>query len=163
MIKKYILYLLYILCYGCFSIDLEISKESNTGASNVLKETKQTTKLPNDIRWVTNSSEYKILCEQIYQNAWTNLSSVLNKTTNETAIIMDLDETVLDNSKYQIGLAEKNETYNPESWSAWVNLKEAELIPGVKEFIDSVHSLVFILTCLLSFEDLFALITTFSV
>ena len=139
MIKKYILYLLCILCYACFSIDLEISKESNTDASNALKETTQTTKLPNDIRWVTNSSEYKILCEQIYQNAWTNLSSVLNKTTNETAIIMDLDETVLDNSKYQIGLAEKNETYNPESWSAWVNLKEAELIPGVKEFIDSVR------------------------
>ena len=139
MIKKYILYLLCVLCYGCFSIDLEIYKDSNSEESNGLKENKQTTKLPNDIRWVTNSSEYKILCEQIYQHAWNNLSVTLNEATNETAIIMDLDETVMDNSKYQIGLVEKNETYNPDSWSIWVNLKEAELIPGAKEFIDSVR------------------------
>ena len=82
MIKKYILYFLCVLSYGCFSIDLEINKDSNSEESNGLKENKQTTKLPNDIRWVTNSSEYKILCEQIYQHAWNNLSAILNKATN---------------------------------------------------------------------------------
>ena len=51
---------------------------------------------------------------------------------------MDLDETVLDNSKYQIGLVEKNETYNPKA-GQWVNLKEANLVPGAKDFIDKVR------------------------
>ena len=51
---------------------------------------------------------------------------------------MDLDETVLDNSKYQIDLTKKGESYNPESWSEWVNLKEADLVPGAKKFIDNV-------------------------
>ena len=97
------------------------------------------TKLPNDIRWVVNSSEYDILCEQIYTNAWKNLSAILKKTDSKSCIVMDLDETVLDNSKYQIDLTEKNESYNPESWSEWVNLKEAELVPGAKEFIDKVR------------------------
>ena len=53
---------------------------------------------------------------------------------------MDLDETVLDNSKYQIDLVKNNESYNPASWSEWVNLKEAELVPGAKQFIDKVRS-----------------------
>ena len=97
-------------------------------------------KLPNDIRWVVNSSEYDILCEQIYTNAWENLSAILKKSDSKSCIVMDLDETVLDNSKYQIDLTEKNESYNPESWSEWVNLKEAELVPGAKEFIDKVRA-----------------------
>ena len=81
-------------------------------------------KLPNDIRWVTNSSEYKILCEQTYENAWNNLAETLKAANSQSVIIMDLDETVLDNSKYQIDLTEKGESYNPESWSVWVNQKK---------------------------------------
>jgi len=97
-------------------------------------------KLPNDIRWVTNSSEYNILCEQIYENAWSNLSDILKTADSQSVIIMDLDETVLDNSKYQIDLTEKGESYNPESWSIWVNQKKADLVPGAKKFIDRVRS-----------------------
>ena len=122
------IYILFLILWGCsFKID------TNFDAS---KETK----LPNDIRWVTNSNEYKILCEQIYKNAWNNLSEELKKASNQSAIIMDLDETVLDNSDYQVGLTEKNESYNPESWSVWVNLEEAKLVPGAKTFIDSVRT-----------------------
>ena len=134
MIKKYILYLLCLLCYGC-SINVGIDANKNLEQPET-----EDFKLPNDIRWVTNSSEYKILCEQLYENAWDNLSATLKEANAQTAIIMDLDETVLDNSKYQIGLVEKNESYNPESWSIWVNLQEAELVPGAKEFIDRVRA-----------------------
>tara|TARA_S200000501_G_scaffold351470_1_gene369351 strand:+ start:1016 stop:1684 length:669 start_codon:yes stop_codon:yes gene_type:complete len=95
--------------------------------------------LPNDIRWVTNSSEYKILCEQIYYNAWNNISQIINNSNSNSCIVMDLDETVLDNSNYQIDLTEKNESYNPDSWSKWVNLKKAKLVPGAKEFINNIR------------------------
>jgi len=132
--KKIILYILTLFLGAC-AVDLNI--DARKDSSNTLKTTEIT--LPNDIRWVTNSSEYKILCEQIYKNAWDNLSDVLKIADSKSAIIMDLDETVLDNSKYQIGLIEKNESYNPESWSSWVNIKEAELVPGAKEFIDNVR------------------------
>ena len=57
------------------------------------------------------------------------------------AIIVDLDETILDNSQYQVMLYDKNEKYNPSSWSEWVNKEEAELVPGAKEFLDKVRSL----------------------
>ena len=122
------IYILFLILWGC-SLKVDTNFDSS-------KETK----LPNDIRWVTNSNEYKILCEQIYKNAWNNLSEELKKASNQSAIIMDLDETILDNSDYQVGLTEKNESYNPESWSVWVNLEEAKLVPGAKTFIDSVRT-----------------------
>ena len=103
----------------------------NTNSDNI--------KLPNDIRWVVKSKEYDILCEQIYNTAWGKLSRLLKNSDSNSCIVMDLDETVLDNSKYQIDLTKKGESYNPESWSKWVNLKEAELVPGAKNFIDNVN------------------------
>ena len=132
--KQIILYIMCLLLTACsFNFEFDTRKTNDTSIQ-------QNIKLPNDIRWITNSSEYKILCEQTYKNAWDNLSSTLKNANINSAIIMDLDETVLDNSKYQIGLVEKNESYNPESWSLWVNKKEAYLVPGAKEFIDSVRT-----------------------
>ena len=136
--KKYILFILCLLFYSC-SINLEFDSDKRKSSIETKREKKEI-KLPNDIRWVTNSSEYQILCKQIYENAWDNLSSDLKAANSYSAIVMDLDETVLDNSKYQVGLTKKNESYNPESWSSWVNLKEADLVPGAKAFIDSVRN-----------------------
>ena len=132
--KKYILLSMCLICYSCM-LNFEIGNQDNSSDTK-----KKEIKLPNDIRWVTNSSEYQILCEQTYENAWDNLSTILKTADSQSAIIMDLDETVLDNSKYQVNLTEKGESYNPESWSDWVNQKEAELVPGAKIFIDNVRN-----------------------
>ena len=138
--KKYMLLLLCFLLYGCaINLDFGSAEKDPKPEVDKPKLNLEKIKIPNDIRWVTKSSEYKILCEQTYKNAWDNLSEILNQSNQQSAIIMDLDETVLDNSKYQIGLTEKGESYNPESWSEWVNLKEAELVPGAKQFIDNVR------------------------
>ena len=97
-------------------------------------------KLPNDVRWVTNSKEYIFLCKQVYKNATKELLSFLeNKNDTNLAIIMDLDETVLDNSRYQIELFEKNQTFNMDSWSKWVLREEANLVPGAKEYIQFIR------------------------
>ena len=130
---KNIMYLIFVVLYGCsLSVEADVDKK--------LESANTETKLPNDIRWITNSSEYKILCEQTYKNAWDNLSEVLKNANSQSAIIMDLDETILDNSDYQVGLTEKNESYKPESWFVWVNQEEAKLVPGAKAFIDSVRT-----------------------
>ena len=105
-------------------------------------------KLPNDVRWVRESNEYKSLCYQIYSNATTNLNrqvganpySLNNKDLSTYAIVMDLDETVLDNSQYQVELLDKKESFNMTSWAKWVNREEAKIVPGAKEYIDVVRS-----------------------
>ena len=98
-------------------------------------------KLPNDIRWVVNSDEYKLLCNQIYNEAILTLDGIVKQNSNlsSAAIIIDLDETVLDNSKYQVENFFKGESFNMKSWAKWVNRAEADLVPGVIRFIESIR------------------------
>ena len=52
----------------------------NCGTNEV--SSSQVTKLPNDIRWVTESPEYSILCEQTYKNAWEEQVSEMRTTVD---------------------------------------------------------------------------------
>ena len=98
-------------------------------------------KLPNDIRWVVNSDEYKLLCEQTYNEAISTLDDIIINTSNleSAAIIIDLDETVLDNSQYQVKNFHEGKSFNMKSWAKWVNQSEADLVPGVKRFIEFIR------------------------
>ena len=97
-------------------------------------QNKEDAELPNEVRWVSQSSEYTYLCEQIYSSAASVLQNQL-EGIDRPVIVMDLDETVLNNAQYQVELFEKSETYNPTSWNAWVNKELASAIPGAKPFI----------------------------
>ena len=99
-------------------------------------------KLPNDVRWVKESNEYKALCHQIYNQALTNIQAKINYNNyslnipnRNYAVIMDLDETVLDNSDYQVDILNKNQTFSIESWSLWVKEEKAGLVPGAFNYI----------------------------
>lgn len=50
------------------------------------------------------------------------------------AVILDIDETVLDNSPYQARLIRDGEQFDPASWAAWVREREARPLPGALEF-----------------------------
>ncbi len=52
-----------------------------------------------------------------------------------TAVILDVDETVLDNSAYQARLLREKRSFEPKSWSEWVVAAQAEAIPGALEFV----------------------------
>lgn len=97
-------------------------------------QNKEDAKLPNEVRWVSQSSEYTSLCEQIYSSAALVLQNQL-EGIDRPVIVMDLDETVLNNAQYQVELFEKSETYNPTSWNLWVNKELANAVPGAKSFI----------------------------
>ena len=97
-------------------------------------QNKEDAELPNEVRWVSQSSEYTYLCEQIYSSAASVLQNQL-EGIDRPVIVMDLDETVLNNVQYQVELFEKSETYNPNSWNAWVNKELASAVPGAKPFI----------------------------
>ena len=104
-------------------------------------------KLPNDVRWVRESKEYVALCNQVYANAIDKLQDTispnnysLNIINNNYAVVMDLDETVLDNSDYQVELYNKNEQYNPDSWDEWVVKEDAKLVPGAFDYISFLRN-----------------------
>lgn len=99
--------------------------------------------------WVQNSAEYKALTTQAYGTAIRNLSLPLEDsfwtasvTQEETrsymnlppAIILDIDETVLDNSPFQARMIKQDKTYSIEDWNAWCNEANADAIPGAVDF-----------------------------
>lgn len=55
-------------------------------------------------------------------------------------MILDADETVLDNSEYERRRALLDSGYTEASWAAWVNERAATAIPGAPEFTRAVHS-----------------------
>ena len=50
------------------------------------------------------------------------------------AVVMDVDETVLDNSPYQARLVRDGASYDEATWDLWVAEKKAKAVPGVVEF-----------------------------
>lgn len=106
----------------------------------VLVSTGFSDKLPNDIRWVVKSKEYSNLTEQVYRTAWEKVSKKIKRNRKAPiAIIMDLDETVLDNSGYQLLLTETGQSYSPETWDEWVVKEDARLVPGASKFINKAR------------------------
>lgn len=108
--------------------------------------------------WVQTSAEYPSITLQTYRAAQTRLDAALadpdwtafaaqqDKLTDENgkplppAVILDVDETVLDNSGFQAELIIKGGEYTPDIWHAWVEKRKARPIPGAKEFLDACRS-----------------------
>ena len=50
------------------------------------------------------------------------------------AIVVDIDESILDNSRYQAWMVLKDTTFDPKTWTAFVNTLTSVPIPGAVEF-----------------------------
>lgn len=50
------------------------------------------------------------------------------------AVVLDIDETVLDNSPYQARLIKSGGEFNEADWAAWCKEEKARALPGVVEF-----------------------------
>ena len=82
-----------------------------------------------------NAAETKALQLQAYNVAQDNLAKFLKlKTKKPLAVVLDIDETVLDNSPYQIKANISNSMF-PAEWLNWTQSAKAEVIAGAKNFI----------------------------
>lgn len=103
----------------------------------------------NAVLWMQASAEYPAATTTIYRAAADKLGVALKEkhwdalVTDERgnpatglppAVVMDVDETVLDNSPYQARLVRDGKEYDEVTWDAWVAEKKAKAVPGVVEF-----------------------------
>src|SRR4051812_17196629 len=78
--------------------------------------------LPNDIRWFRTSAESRALAGRAYRVAGDRIPELTRGLAAQSwAVIMDADETVLDNSEYQRRGGVLDSGYSDASWAAWVN------------------------------------------
>jgi 5'-nucleotidase (lipoprotein e(P4) family) len=98
--------------------------------------------VPDGIRWVRDSAEFRALVVQTYRDASTGVASAAaSRKAGSWAVILDADETVISNLQYQIERAQAGLAYSPESWRAWVARREATPLPGAAAFLARVHEL----------------------
>ncbi|RNL50217.1 5'-nucleotidase, lipoprotein e(P4) family [Pedobacter jejuensis] len=91
----------------------------------------------NAVVWQQTSGEYRALCFQAYNFARLSLKESLWADTSRkpNCVIVDIDETVLDNSPFQGHEIKKGLSYNPTDWTAWTNLALADTVPGALAFL----------------------------
>jgi 5'-nucleotidase (lipoprotein e(P4) family) len=90
------------------------------------------------ILWTQTSGEVKALCYQAFTLARMMLERDLRQNRRSRmrrAVVVDADETVLDNSRYQATLVKNGQAYSAQGWTEWVNRAEAAAIPGAVEFL----------------------------
>lgn len=92
------------------------------------------------IKYMRDSEEYATLARQVYRLAGAAVVSVVSKSPSRPwAVVLDVDETALDNSTYQLERAAYGLPYDDGSWSAWVERRRAPPVPGVVGFIELVR------------------------
>jgi 5'-nucleotidase (lipoprotein e(P4) family) len=98
--------------------------------------------VPNDIRWLRESAEYQAALYQVYRAATARVEqTVAGKAAGSWGVVLDADETVLNNSLYQLERAKLGLGFTPESWNAWVKRREATPLPGAAAFLSRVRAL----------------------
>lgn len=87
--------------------------------------------------WLQHAGEYRALCLQAFAAAKMELDrALLKKRSKKPAIILDVDETVLDNSPYQGRMIVKDFSFDGSTWDAWVDERSADAIPGSIAFLE---------------------------
>lgn len=90
------------------------------------------------VLWFQKSGEAKALYYQGYNIGKVRLDDILNKRPknkkSQPAIVLDIDETILDNSPY-LSWFVLNGQGSPFDWSVWFNRGEAKALPGAIEFL----------------------------
>lgn len=125
-----------VICSGCSPLADNVSTELiNNNFNSTL--------------WVQQSSNFQATSLQTYNTAARNLKKAVNSstvtavperttplTTLPPAVVLDIDETVLDNSSYIAQLILEDAKYSPQTWDQWIALQQATAIPGAVSFIN---------------------------
>jgi len=103
----------------------------------------------NAVAWTQTALEHDLIYQETFRSAQLQLLVALkdknwdalpgdDRTTPyknlKPAVILDIDETVLDNSPYQARLIRKGGEFNEADWAAWCKEERARAMPGAVAF-----------------------------
>lgn len=131
--------LIVLLLYGCAS--RENAKLSSTEEVQCSKNEYQM----GAVNWFQHAAEVRALQYMAFNVARQRLDEDLKgkkflKGKLRPAVVVDIDETILDNSGYQAQNILKGKNFSPEGWQEWVDKEKAVPIPGALEFLQYAHN-----------------------
>lgn len=94
------------------------------------------------VAYVAHAPEFRRGTDEAYTHAIAYVEQYA-KTHHKGswAVVMDLDQTVLNNIAYHVAMDHGGESFTPENWRRWTDEKAATLIPGAWSFINRVNGL----------------------
>ena len=140
----------FVLSWGCASTESTTGRAAANagGASLSASPLRDTHEDLNSVLWVQTSGEFWALTSTTYNNAQVLLEQTKSQKSWSAAleqkpgyenlpeaVIMDLDETVLDNSPAQGQSVLDRAAYLQDTWGAWVHRVAAGALPGAQSFI----------------------------
>jgi len=96
------------------------------------------------VLWMQSSAEFRALAYQAFSLAKLRLDQAVTnskpgraaRSLKPPAVVVDVDETVMDNTRFQAELLLRGVGYTAEAWQGWCNRAEAGAIPGAVEFLN---------------------------
>jgi 5'-nucleotidase (lipoprotein e(P4) family) len=97
------------------------------------------------VLWTQSSAEYRALAYQAFSLARLRFDQAVatpksgrapGRSLKPPAIVVDVDETVMDNSRFQAELILRGVGYSSDIWQGWIDRAEAGAVPGAVEFLN---------------------------
>ena len=133
---------------GCASTGAPSAVATARSSPPATRNLRDTHEQLNAVLWVQTSSEFWAQASAAYYGAQLALDQAMNQKSWSAAleqaagfenlppaVILDLDETVLDNSPAQAQVVLERTVYQPDLWTAWVEKIAAAAIPGAQAFL----------------------------
>ena len=92
--------------------------------------------------WYQRASECRALYYQAFNTAKISLDKQLANYSGEKAkaVVVDIDETVLDNSPFETNSIRTGKSYSSAAWKEWTDMAKAQATPGSLEFLKYAES-----------------------
>ena len=98
------------------------------------------------VLYMQKAGEYRALAYQAFNLAQMRLDADFDKKNlkklpkeerkRARAVVVDIDETILDNSPQQAYLIKNRQPFDIKTWYAWGEKREAKAIPGAVDFLN---------------------------
>lgn len=92
-----------------------------------------------ELKWVRDAEEFRALTAATYRAATDQVLGARRRGREPWAVVLDIDETVLDNSVYWLELAAYDRRFDWASWDAWCERRVAEPVAGAAAFVAAVR------------------------
>lgn len=126
MKKIYTLITALVVLYATTNAQTKIDSASNNGTDHLVLAT----------LWFQKSAEMRASYYQGFNLATMILDQQKKvKTKKKKAVVLDIDETVLDNSPFQGRAITIDTPYTFQYWKEWTDAELAEALPGASDFL----------------------------
>ncbi len=132
-----------LLVAGCASSPSGKRALAPIDYSVVCQQLESSGKATGALRWFHASAERRAAYEQVFRQATDRVAAqARSRPKGSWAVVADLDETLLDNSKAECAdQVQGVEVHDPDRWTQWVLSEQAEALPGAAAFVTAVRGL----------------------